>query len=74
MDQTDNLSVHVTADGTVVEFAARNGNSTALNIESLADRLDGSVRDVLLAWCHDRRNDAQISQNRDRMLAAKVDH
>jgi hypothetical protein len=27
-----------------------------------------------LAWCHDRRNDAQISHNREHLLAEKVGH
>lgn len=55
MAQIDDLTLEVGDTGVVLKFTARNGTSAALDVEQLAARHDGDVREVLLAWCGDRR-------------------
>ena len=55
MAQIGNLALEVEDTGVVLKFTAGNGTSTALNLEQLAARYEGDVREVLLAWCQDRR-------------------
>jgi hypothetical protein len=55
MAQIDNLTLEAGDTGVVLKFTARNGTSAALDMEQLAARCEGDIREVLLAWCQDRR-------------------
>jgi len=56
MAQIDNLAIDVRENGVFLTFSAAGGTTASVDIEQLANRHDGEVRDVLLAWCQDRRN------------------
>lgn len=56
MAQIDNLAIDVRENGVFLTFSASGGITASVDIEQLASRHEGEVRDVLLAWCQDRRN------------------
>ena len=43
----------------VLVFAARDGDEVSVDVQDLAMLCDGPARDVLLAWCLERRKEAQ---------------
>jgi hypothetical protein len=71
MAQIDNLTLKVHENGVFLVFTAQHGATAEVGIDRLADREAGEVREVLLAWCHDRRIDPkpQASEQRHRLLA-----
>jgi hypothetical protein len=54
MAQIDNLTLEVREDGVFLVFAAQNGATAAVDVGQLAGRKEGA-REVLHAWCRDRR-------------------
>ena len=56
MAQIDDLTLEVGEAGVVLKFIGRDGAVAALDVEQLAARYEGDVRDTLLAWCRHRRS------------------
>jgi hypothetical protein len=59
MAHIDNLTLEVRDNGVFLIFSTQNGATTALDVNWLASREEGEVRDVMLAWCRDRRANVQ---------------
>ena len=57
MAQIDNLTLEVRETGVFLVFAAQNGATAAVDVGQLASRKE--AREVLLAWCRDRRTSAK---------------
>lgn len=67
MAQIDNLTLDVRENDVFLTFVARNGAAAVLNVEQLADHYEGDVREVLLAWCQDRRT-RPLAEQKNRLL------
>ncbi len=60
MPLNQHVSMELASDGVYLVFETRDGRSAILRIESIATERPGMNSDVLLTWCHERRQERQL--------------
>jgi hypothetical protein len=58
MKMNGSLGIQIEEGKILLVFVVRNGDEVAIDVEHLAGLCDDPVRNTLIAWCDDRRNEA----------------